>query len=403
MDLDPIAYKKDSKPTEIYAEKHWDAIMTVQYKLIKLVLDLSNKSLLLSQRVLNDITKHLGKNVMTKYLKDGKLFSRSKSNPKTVSHAENLNNPGYKNGRTPRIAEEWDAMMTDVRRSGGVDIPCTSAANITNIVEGSDEHLLLLARDVAIQESQRKSYKIGDGTLQHNAVHRLRDDFGIDDVPATDAQSVLNSMYWHGGVHPFQEMALRELKKLDIPCDDPIQAWSIYQRWLMEEGNHNFQNHATKELEQRDVDIASDANVMSLYQQELMKEGKHPLQIHAEKELKKRGREVLEGESAHSTLMREQAKEGKCPLQNLTADQKKKQAKAISTGHAKVDSKASVKWEAQFTKFEAYQGMPTQTSKEGVWLKAQRARLPKYAEKDEAWAAKLARMKKACIKKNGNF
>jgi hypothetical protein len=366
MDLDPIAYKKDSKPTLIYAEKHWDAIMTVQYKLIKLVLDLSDKSLLLSQRVLNDITKHLGKNVMTKYLKDGKLFSRSKSKIQTVSHAENLNNPGYKNGRTPRIAEEWDAMMTDVRRSGGVDIPCTSAANITNIVEGSDEHLLLLARDVAIQESQRKSYKIGDGTLQHNAVHRLRDDFGIDDVPATDAQSVLNSMYWHGGVHPFQEMALRELKKLDIPCDDPIQAWSIYQRWLMEEGNHNFQNHA-------------------------------------EKELKKRGREVLEGESAHSTLMREQAKEGKNPLQNLTAEQKKKKAKAISKAHTKEDSNTSLKWEAQFTKFEAYQGMPTQTSKEGVWLKAQRARLPKYAEKDEAWAAKLARMKKACIKKNGNF
>ena len=101
--------------------------------------------------------------------------------------------------------------------------------------------------------------------------------------------------------------------------------------------------------------------------------------------------------------MRELAKEGKLSLLNLTADQKKKKAKAISTGHAKEDSKASLKWEAKFTKFEAYQGMPTSTSDEGVWLKNQRANLPKYAKKDEAWAAKLARMKKACIKKNGKF
>jgi hypothetical protein len=164
-----------------------------------------------------------------------------------------------------------------------------------------------------------------------------------------------------------------------------------------------LQIHAEKELKKLGREVLEGENAISILKREQAKEGKNPLQIHAEKELKKLGREVLEGESAHSTLKREQAKEGKNPLQNLTADQKKKKAKAISTGHAKEDSNASLKWEAQFTKFEAYQGMPTQTSKEGVWLKAQRARLPKYAEKDEAWAAKLARMKKACIKMNGNF
>ena len=49
----------------------------------------------------------------------------------------------------------------------------------------------------------------------------------------------------------------------------------------------------------------------------------------------------------------------------------------------------------RFTKFEAYPGMPTaKTSDEGVWLKAQRAKLPKYAEKDEAWAKNLQRWRK---------
>jgi hypothetical protein len=70
----------------------------------------------------------------------------------------------------------------------------------------------------------------------------------------------------------------------------------------------------------------------------------------------------------------------------------------------KKDSSASVKWEAQFTKFKAYQGMPTaNSSDEGVWLKNQRANLQKLAKKDEAWAAKLERMEKACIAKKGKF
>jgi hypothetical protein len=126
--------------------------MIVQYNLVKLVIDLSTNTLLLSQRVLTDITRHLGRDIMNKYLTDGKVLSLSDSKLVTVSHAENLTNLGYRNSRTLDMSIKWDRMMTRVRASGGVDIPCTSAANITNIVEGSEEHLLLLARDEAILE-----------------------------------------------------------------------------------------------------------------------------------------------------------------------------------------------------------------------------------------------------------
>ena len=126
--------------------------MIVQYNLVKLVIDLSTNTLLLSQRVLTDITKHLGRDIMNKYLTDGKVLSLSDSKLVTVSHAENLTNLGYRNSLTLDMSIKWDRMMTRVRASGGVDIPCTLAANITNIVEGSEEHLLLLARDEAILE-----------------------------------------------------------------------------------------------------------------------------------------------------------------------------------------------------------------------------------------------------------
>ena len=271
MDLDPIAYKKDCKPTDIYAEEHWDAIMIQQYNLIKLVIDLSTKTLLLSQRVLTDITKHLGMDAMNKYLSDDKLYSLSDSQLVTVSHAENITNQGYRNSRTLDMGTKWDRMMTRVRASGGVDIPCTSAANMTNIVEGSEEHLLLLARDEAIIAGIRESYRNGEGTFQRDAVQRLWDEFGIDDVPASDAQSYLQLMYSYGGENELQLWAQRELKKLFIPCDDPTVAMSIYQRHLFDVGSNSLVKNAKAQLEADGINTSDMTSKAILFKYESRK------------------------------------------------------------------------------------------------------------------------------------
>ncbi len=156
LDLSPIAYKYYRKPSDIYAEEDLEAIMIEQYKLIELIIELSDKTLLLSQSVAKNVTDHLGKSVVNKYVTNGKLFSLYDSKLVTVSHAENFTNPGYHNGNTSDMCTAWDGMMTDVRAFGGVDIPCTSAANITNIVEGSEEHMLFLARDAATYRGVNK-------------------------------------------------------------------------------------------------------------------------------------------------------------------------------------------------------------------------------------------------------
>jgi hypothetical protein len=254
---------------------------------------------------------------------------------------------------------------------------------------------------------QSKLYEEGNHNFQNSAREKLEKK-GIYPAPGEDANSLYQQVLMEEGNHSFQIHAQQELKRRGREVLKGESALSLYQQVLMEEGNHNFQLFATKELKKRGREVLEGESAIGIYQQEhqqeLMKEGDHNFQNHATRELKKRGRDVLKGENAISILKREQAKDGKLPIHNLTADQKKKKAKAISTGHAKEDSNASVKWEAQFTKFEAYPGMPTaKTSDEGVWLKAQRANLPKLAMKNEAWAKKLARMKKACIKKNGRF
>jgi hypothetical protein len=206
------------------------------------------------------------------------------------------------------------------------------------------------------------------------------------------------------GDHNFQLYATQELERRGIgilPGTNVLSLYqSLHQQELMIDGDHNFQQYATQQLKKRGREVSEGESAISIYKSEQAKENKNPLQIHATEALKKRGIVVKEGESAISIYKSEQAKENKNPLQNLTAAQIKKRVDSTSKSKTKEESKTQVKWNKNLKAFIDFDGEPSRSDKEGVWLMNQKGRLRNMAKKDKVFADNLAKLEAACKAKS---
>ena len=164
-------------------------------KFIETVIRCSVKTTIMSVTRLDYINKYVGARKINTFFQSGKLFSLSTKEYKPSCHPECFTNEKYKkHDLAPQKAKGWDTMYTNSKAFHGISTPCTSAAGCLNVMEGSEEHVLLVEKDKAnrakIAEEQIVKLAKGEGTFQL-AVKTNMKKRGIKCDDATKAQSIL--------------------------------------------------------------------------------------------------------------------------------------------------------------------------------------------------------------------
>jgi hypothetical protein len=149
----PFAYNhknKHGKPEVLFCPDDLADIMPHVSKFIETVIRCSLKTNIMSVATLDYINKYVGARKINTFFQSGKLFSLSTKECKPSCHPECFTNEKYKNHvLAPQKAKGWDTIYTNIKAFHGISTPCTSAAGCLNVVEGSEEHVLLVEKDKA--------------------------------------------------------------------------------------------------------------------------------------------------------------------------------------------------------------------------------------------------------------